>query len=162
MEEDSHRLSAEYPAPFSAKCSLLDRFRLSFGLEYWGNDWYDKDYAYMNCVDNRSCLYNTSYPNVAIAISISVVIPQNWIVPWRMLVHNLEEKGASLSFGLGSARARGRTSAWPSQTHPIEMLPRGRRTGAAHVLLLPFHAQHKVNRGHEKVLTVGPDHDGID
>ncbi len=33
---------------------------------------------------------------------------------------------------------------------------------APRVSLFPIHAQDKVNGGHEKVLAVGPDHDGID
>jgi flagellar motor protein MotB len=40
--------------------------------EYWGNDWYDNDDVYVNYVDNGYYLYNSRYPNVAIAISISM------------------------------------------------------------------------------------------
>jgi hypothetical protein len=40
--------------------------------QYWGNDWYDNDDVYVNYVDNGYYLYNSRYPNVAIAISISM------------------------------------------------------------------------------------------
>jgi hypothetical protein len=40
--------------------------------EYWGNDWYDNDDVYVNYADNGYYLYNRRYPNVAIAISISM------------------------------------------------------------------------------------------
>jgi hypothetical protein len=40
--------------------------------EYWGNDWYDNDDVYVNYVDNGYYLYNSRYPSVAIAISISM------------------------------------------------------------------------------------------
>jgi len=40
--------------------------------EYWGNDWYDNDDVYVNYVDNGYYLYNSRYPNVAIAINISM------------------------------------------------------------------------------------------
>jgi hypothetical protein len=40
--------------------------------EYWGNDWYDNDDVYVVYVDNGYYLYNHRYPNVGIAISISM------------------------------------------------------------------------------------------
>lgn len=40
--------------------------------EYWGNEWYDNDDVYVNYVDNGYYLYNRRYPNVGIAISISM------------------------------------------------------------------------------------------
>ena len=40
--------------------------------EYWGNDWYDNDDVYVTYVDNGYYLYNRRYPNVGIAISISM------------------------------------------------------------------------------------------
>jgi len=40
--------------------------------EYWGNDWYDNDDVYVTYADNGYYLYNRRYPNVAIAISISM------------------------------------------------------------------------------------------
>ncbi len=40
--------------------------------EYWGNDWYDNDDVYVNYVDNGYYLYNRRYPNVAIAINVSM------------------------------------------------------------------------------------------
>src|SRR6185437_17194 len=38
----------------------------------WGNDWYDNDDVYVDYVDNGYYLYNSRYPNVAIAINISL------------------------------------------------------------------------------------------
>jgi flagellar motor protein MotB len=38
----------------------------------WGNDWYDNDDVYVNYVDNGYYLYNSRYPDVAIAINISL------------------------------------------------------------------------------------------
>ena len=40
--------------------------------EYWANDWYDNDDVYVTYVDNGYYLYNRRYPNVGIAISISM------------------------------------------------------------------------------------------
>lgn len=40
--------------------------------EYWANDWYDTDYVYVTYVDNGYYLFNRRYPNVGIAISISM------------------------------------------------------------------------------------------
>jgi hypothetical protein len=40
--------------------------------EDWGNDWYDNDDVYITYVDNGYYLYNRRYPNVGIAISISM------------------------------------------------------------------------------------------
>ncbi|MBZ5614697.1 MAG: hypothetical protein LAO23_11870 [Acidobacteriia bacterium] len=40
--------------------------------EYWGNDWYDNDDVYVTYVDNGYYLFNRRYPNVGIAISISM------------------------------------------------------------------------------------------
>ncbi|MGA7765021.1 MAG: hypothetical protein WCA27_02230 [Candidatus Sulfotelmatobacter sp.] len=40
--------------------------------EYWGNDWYDNDDVYVAYVDNGYYLYNRRYPNVGIAIRISM------------------------------------------------------------------------------------------
>lgn len=40
--------------------------------EYWGNDWYDNDDVYVTYVDNGYYLYNRRYPNVGMAISISM------------------------------------------------------------------------------------------
>ena len=40
--------------------------------EYWGNDWYDNDDVYVTYADNGYYLYNRRYPNVGIAISISM------------------------------------------------------------------------------------------
>jgi hypothetical protein len=40
--------------------------------EYWGNNWYDNDDVYVTYVDNGYYLYNRRYPNVGIAISISM------------------------------------------------------------------------------------------
>jgi hypothetical protein len=40
--------------------------------EYWGNDWYDNDDVYVVYVDNGYYLYNRRYPNVGIAIRISM------------------------------------------------------------------------------------------
>jgi hypothetical protein len=40
--------------------------------EYWGNDWYDNDDVYVTYVDNGYYLYNRRYPNVGVAISISM------------------------------------------------------------------------------------------
>ncbi len=40
--------------------------------ESWGNNWYDNDDVYVNYVDNGYYLYNRRYPDVAIAISISM------------------------------------------------------------------------------------------
>jgi hypothetical protein len=40
--------------------------------EYWGNDWYDNDDVYVAYTDNGYYLYNRRYPNVGIAISISM------------------------------------------------------------------------------------------
>lgn len=40
--------------------------------EYWGNNWYDNDDVYVTYVDNGYYLYNRRYPNVGIAISISL------------------------------------------------------------------------------------------
>ncbi|HWY23022.1 MAG TPA: hypothetical protein VNX26_17490 [Candidatus Acidoferrum sp.] len=40
--------------------------------EYWGDDWYDNDDVYVVYVDNGYYLYNNRYPNVGIAINISM------------------------------------------------------------------------------------------
>jgi outer membrane biosynthesis protein TonB len=40
--------------------------------EYWGDDWYDNDDVYVAYVDNGYYLYNRRYPNVGIAIDISM------------------------------------------------------------------------------------------
>jgi len=40
--------------------------------EYWGNSWYDNDDVYVTYADNGRYLYNRRYPNVGIAISISM------------------------------------------------------------------------------------------
>ena len=40
--------------------------------EYWANDWYDTDDVYVTYVDNGYYLFNRRYPNVAIAVSISM------------------------------------------------------------------------------------------
>jgi len=40
--------------------------------EYWGDDWYDNDDVYVAYVDNGYYLYNHRYPNVGIAIDISM------------------------------------------------------------------------------------------
>jgi hypothetical protein len=40
--------------------------------EYWGDDWYDNDDVYVTYVDNGYYLYNRRYPDVGIAISISI------------------------------------------------------------------------------------------
>jgi hypothetical protein len=40
--------------------------------EYWGKDWYDNDDVYVTYVDDGYYLYNRRYPNVGIAISISM------------------------------------------------------------------------------------------
>src|SRR5579872_4783396 len=40
--------------------------------ENWGNDWYDNDDVYVTYVDNGYYMYNRRYPNVGIAISISM------------------------------------------------------------------------------------------
>jgi len=40
--------------------------------EYWGDNWYDNDEVYVAYVDNGYYLYNNRYPNVGIAISISM------------------------------------------------------------------------------------------
>jgi hypothetical protein len=40
--------------------------------EYWGNDWYDNDDVFVTYADNGYYLYNRRYPNVGIAISISM------------------------------------------------------------------------------------------
>ena len=40
--------------------------------EYWGNDWYNNDDVYVTYADNGYYLYNRRYPNVGIAISISM------------------------------------------------------------------------------------------
>jgi hypothetical protein len=40
--------------------------------EYWGDDWYDNDDVYVNYVDNGYYLYNRRYPNVGIAIDVSM------------------------------------------------------------------------------------------
>src|ERR1700758_3800400 len=40
--------------------------------EYWGNDWYDNDDVYVTSADNGYYLYNRRYPNVGIAIRISM------------------------------------------------------------------------------------------
>jgi hypothetical protein len=40
--------------------------------EYWGNDWYDNDDVYVTYADNGYYLYNRRYPNVGIAIRISM------------------------------------------------------------------------------------------
>ena len=40
--------------------------------EYWPNDWYDTDDVYVTYVDNGYYLYNRRYPDVGIAISISL------------------------------------------------------------------------------------------
>ena len=40
--------------------------------QYWGNDWYDNDDVYVTYVDNGYYLFNRRYPNVGIAISVSM------------------------------------------------------------------------------------------
>jgi len=40
--------------------------------EYWGDNWYDNDEVYVAYVNNGYYLYNNRYPNVGIAISISM------------------------------------------------------------------------------------------
>jgi len=40
--------------------------------EYWANDWYDTDDVYVTYVDNGYYLFNRRYPDVGIAISISL------------------------------------------------------------------------------------------
>jgi len=40
--------------------------------EYWGNDWYDNDDVYVTYANNGYYLYNRRYPNVGIAIRISM------------------------------------------------------------------------------------------
>jgi hypothetical protein len=40
--------------------------------EYWAADWYDTDDVYVTYVDNGYYLFNRRYPNVGIAISISL------------------------------------------------------------------------------------------
>ena len=40
--------------------------------EYWANDWYDTDDVYVTYVDNGYYLFDRRYPNVGIAISISM------------------------------------------------------------------------------------------
>jgi hypothetical protein len=40
--------------------------------EYWADDWYDTDDVYVAYVDNGYYLYNRRYPDVGIAISISM------------------------------------------------------------------------------------------
>ena len=40
--------------------------------EYWGNNWYDNDDVYVTYVDNGYYLYNRRYPNVGIAVRISM------------------------------------------------------------------------------------------
>ena len=40
--------------------------------DYWGNDWYDNDDVYVAYVDNGYYLYNRRYPNVGLAIRISM------------------------------------------------------------------------------------------
>ena len=40
--------------------------------EYWANDWYDTDDVYIAYVDNGYYMFNRRYPNVGIAISISM------------------------------------------------------------------------------------------
>jgi len=39
---------------------------------YWANDWYDTDDVYVTYVDNGYYLFNRRYPDVGIAISISM------------------------------------------------------------------------------------------
>lgn len=38
----------------------------------WGNDWYDNDEVYVVYVDNGYYLYNRSYPERGIAVSVSM------------------------------------------------------------------------------------------
>ena len=40
--------------------------------EYWGNEWYDNDDVFVTYANNGYYLYNRRYPNVGIAISISM------------------------------------------------------------------------------------------
>ena len=40
--------------------------------EYWANDWYDTDDVYVTYVDNGYYLFDRRYPNVGIAVSISM------------------------------------------------------------------------------------------
>ncbi|MGB9197212.1 MAG: hypothetical protein WCB53_09850 [Terriglobales bacterium] len=40
--------------------------------EDWGNDWYDNDDVYVTYVDNGYYLFNSRFPNIGIAISISM------------------------------------------------------------------------------------------
>jgi hypothetical protein len=48
-------------------CSLVDPWP-----ESWADDWYDTDDVYVVYVDNGYYLFNRRYPNVGIAISISI------------------------------------------------------------------------------------------
>jgi hypothetical protein len=40
--------------------------------EYWANNWYDTDNVYVTYADNGYYLFNRRYPNIGIAISISM------------------------------------------------------------------------------------------
>jgi hypothetical protein len=40
--------------------------------EYWANNWYDTDVIYVTYVDNGYYMFNRRYPNVGIAINISM------------------------------------------------------------------------------------------
>jgi hypothetical protein len=40
--------------------------------EYWQNDWYRSDVVYVGHVDNGYYLFNRSYPNVGIALRVSL------------------------------------------------------------------------------------------
>jgi len=40
--------------------------------EYWGNEWYDNDDVFVTYANNGYYLYNRRYPNIGIAISISM------------------------------------------------------------------------------------------
>ncbi len=40
--------------------------------EYWANDWYDTDDVYVTYVDNGYYLFDRRYPNVGIAINVSM------------------------------------------------------------------------------------------
>ncbi len=40
--------------------------------EYWANDWYDTDDVYVTYADNGYYLFDRRYPNVGMAINISM------------------------------------------------------------------------------------------
>ena len=63
------RLWADIPASSTVAIGSALLIR---GQNYWANDWYDTDDVYVTYVDNGYYLYNTRYPSVGIAISISM------------------------------------------------------------------------------------------